>query len=88
MKGLNNLLEDVARGNGAELRVRYHAGDMARIEVPLDKLSELCEPSAREEIVGRLRQLGFKFVTLDLAGFRSGGLNQLISPEELRRFSN
>jgi uncharacterized protein len=70
-----------------ELRVRYHAGDMALIEVPLDKLSELCEPAVREEIVGELRRLGFKFVTLDLAGFRSGGLNQLIAPDELRRFS-
>ena len=70
-----------------ELRVRYHAGDMARIEVPLDELSELCEPTVRDVIVRELRQLGFKFVTLDLAGFRSGGLNQLISPEELRRFS-
>ena len=70
-----------------ELRVRYHAGDVARIEVPLDALSELCEPTVRDVIVRELRQLGFKFVTLDLAGFRSGGLNQLIPPEELRRFA-
>jgi uncharacterized protein len=70
-----------------ELRVRYHEGDMARIEVPLDELSGLCDPAVRDVIVKELRQLGFKFVTLDLAGFRSGGLNQLISPEELRRFS-
>jgi uncharacterized protein len=70
-----------------ELRVRYHAGDMARIEVPLDELRDLCEPAIRERIVSELKQLGFKFVTLDLAGFHSGGLNQLISPEELRRFS-
>jgi uncharacterized protein len=70
-----------------ELRVRYHAGDIARIEVPLHKLSELCDPAIRQEIVDELQRLGFKFVTLDLAGFRSGGLNQLISPEELRRFS-
>jgi uncharacterized protein len=70
-----------------ELRVRYHAGDMARIEVPLDALPNLCEPTQRERIVAKLRELGFKFVTLDLAGFRSGGLNQLIPPEELQRFS-
>jgi uncharacterized protein len=70
-----------------ELRVRYHADDIARIEVPLDALRELCEPMCRELIVSELRRLGFKFVTLDLAGFRSGGLNQLIPPEELRRFS-
>ena len=71
-----------------ELRVRYHAGDMARIEVPLDALSwPVRAVSVRELIVSELRRLGFKFVTLDLAGFRSGSLNQLISPEELRRFS-
>jgi pyridinium-3,5-biscarboxylic acid mononucleotide sulfurtransferase len=70
-----------------ELRVRYHAGDVARIEVPLDELSALCEPTVRDVVVRELRQLGFKFVTLDLAGFRSGGLNQLIPPEELRRFA-
>jgi uncharacterized protein len=70
-----------------ELRVRYHAGDMARIEVPLNELSRLCEPAQRELIVAKLRELGFKFITLDLAGFRSGGLNQLIAPEELRRFT-
>jgi uncharacterized protein len=70
-----------------ELRVRYHDGEMARIEVPLDDLSRLCEPTHRERIVAELRGLGFKFITLDLAGFRSGGLNQLIPPEELRRFS-
>jgi uncharacterized protein len=70
-----------------ELRVRYHAGDMARIEVPLDELNGLCEPTVRKSVVDELRQIGFKFVTLDLTGFRSGGLNQLISPEELRRFA-
>jgi uncharacterized protein len=70
-----------------ELRVRYHEGDMARIEVPLEELSGLCEPAIRDAIVKELRQLGFRFVTLDLAGFWSGGLNQLISPHELQRFS-
>jgi uncharacterized protein len=70
-----------------ELRVRYHTDDMARIEVPLADLPELCDPAARDAVVEGLRQIGFKFVTLDLAGFRSGGLNQLISPEELRQFA-
>jgi uncharacterized protein len=60
---------------------------MARIEVPLEELSGLCEPAIRDAIVKELRQLGFRFVTLDLAGFCSGGLNQLISPHELQRFS-
>jgi uncharacterized protein len=70
-----------------ELRVRYHAGDMARIEVPAEELSQLCEPLMRRAVVEELEQLGFKFITLDLMGFRSGNLNRLIAPEELQRFS-
>jgi pyridinium-3,5-biscarboxylic acid mononucleotide sulfurtransferase len=70
-----------------ELRVRYHAGDMARIEVPLDELSQLCHSETRTRVVAELQRIGFKFITLDLAGFRSGNLNRLISPAELQRFS-
>jgi uncharacterized protein len=70
-----------------ELRVRYHADDMARIEVPLSELPALYELDTRNRVVEQLRGLGFKFVTLDLAGFRSGNLNRLIAPAELQRFS-
>ncbi|MEX2309370.1 MAG: ATP-dependent sacrificial sulfur transferase LarE [Pirellulales bacterium] len=70
-----------------ELRVRYHAGDMARIEVPVDELGELCEPQLRAAVVEEFDRLGFKFITLDLAGFRSGSFTKLIPSEELRRFS-
>ncbi|MCI0335450.1 MAG: ATP-dependent sacrificial sulfur transferase LarE [Planctomycetes bacterium] len=70
-----------------ELRVRYHAGDMARIEVPIDEIAELCDDDVRAAVVQEFARLGFKFITLDLAGFRSGNLNRLIAPEELLRFS-
>jgi uncharacterized protein len=70
-----------------ELRVRYHEGDMARIEVPAEQLSEFGDADLRKLIVDEFDTLGFKFVTLDLAGFKSGNLNRLIKPEELRRFS-
>lgn len=62
-----------------ELRVRYHKGDLARLEVPADAIARLAEPALRREIADQLRALGFKFVTLDLEGFRSGSLNQLLS---------
>lgn len=65
----------------AELRVRYHRGDLARIEVPLSALDRLCQAEVRQELVARLRELGFKFVTLDLEGFRSGNLNALVTLE-------
>jgi len=58
-----------------ELRVRCEANELARIEVPLQTLTQLLEPSIREALVIRLRELGFRAVTLDLEGFRSGNLN-------------
>jgi uncharacterized protein len=67
----------------ATLRVRYHKGDMARVEVPLDMLERVCGPDLREALVRRLKELGFKYVTLDLEGFRSGSLNALVPVERL-----
>lgn len=66
-----------------EFRVRHEAGDLARIEVPLGDLERLIAPAAREAITRRLRQLGFKFVTLDLDGFRSGSMNAVVPLETL-----
>jgi uncharacterized protein len=60
------------------LRVRYHKGDMARLEVPLEALSTLCASGVRESLVARFKSLGFKYVTVDLEGFRSGSLNALV----------
>jgi uncharacterized protein len=66
------------------VRVRYHKGDLARLEVPLDALESLCAVPLRNELLGRLKSLGFKYVTLDLEGFRSGSLNALLPVESLR----
>ena len=67
------------------LRVRYHKGDLARIEVPIDDLARLADPEVRKALIGQFRELGFKFVTLDLEGFRSGSLNTLIPLEGLMK---
>jgi pyridinium-3,5-biscarboxylic acid mononucleotide sulfurtransferase len=67
------------------LRVRYHKGDMARIEVPLEDLPRLVEPTFRANMTGAFRALGFKYVALDLEGFRSGSLNALIPLDSLQR---
>jgi uncharacterized protein len=63
------------------LRVRYHQGDVARLEVPLAALAKVCDPEFRLSLVRRLKELGFKYVTLDLEGFRSGSLNALVNIE-------
>jgi uncharacterized protein len=70
------------------VRVRYHGGDLARIEAPLEALGRLCEPGVREALVSRLRELGFRYVTLDLAGFRSGSLNEVLPVEAIARFGD
>lgn len=76
--------EQWLRGLGMRaLRVRYHGGDLARIEVPLSELSRLAEPGVREALVKQFRELGFRFITLDLEGFRSGSLNSLVPSETL-----
>ncbi len=67
------------------LRVRYHKGDLARIEVPIEDLARLADPEVRKNLIPAFRELGFKFVTLDLEGFRSGSLNTLIPLEGLMK---
>ena len=61
-----------------ELRVRYHAGDLARIEIPQGEVSRFATLAEDKKIANRFQDLGFRFVTLDLVGFRSGSLNSLV----------
>jgi pyridinium-3,5-biscarboxylic acid mononucleotide sulfurtransferase len=71
--------EQFLRSKGLKVcRVRFHRGNLARIEVPPEELLRLCEPDTRRELAAELRRLGFKFVTMDLEGFRSGSLNELL----------
>jgi uncharacterized protein len=70
-----------------ELRVRLHADDIARIEVPVNEIAKLCEPAVRASVVMEFESLDFKFITLDLAGFRSGGFAKLVPLEMLSRFA-
>lgn len=58
-----------------QLRVRHHE-TIARIEVPVDRISELCHADVRNKIDTKLRQIGFKYVTVDLTGYRSGSMNE------------
>jgi uncharacterized protein len=62
-----------------ELRVRLHEGELARIEIPASELEHFASVEVREGLLRRFKELGFRFVTLDLEGFRSGSLNTLVS---------
>lgn len=69
------------------LRVRYHKGDMARIEVSIEVLGRFLDPQFRQEVVGRLTEIGFKYISLDLRGFRSGSLNEILPAGSLQILS-
>jgi len=69
-----------------DCRVRYHEGDLARVELPTAELARFLESVARERLTAKLRELGFRFVTLDLDGLRSGSLNALIPLTVKSRF--
>jgi pyridinium-3,5-biscarboxylic acid mononucleotide sulfurtransferase len=76
------------RGLGyRECRVRLHEGELARVEVPVSEMGLLFDAAVREGLVRKLKELGFRYVTLDLEGFRSGSLNDLVSLEHRRLFS-
>ncbi|MDN5293496.1 MAG: pyridinium-3,5-biscarboxylic acid mononucleotide sulfurtransferase [Eubacteriales bacterium] len=65
-------------------RVRHHF-PLARIEVPLAEIPRLTTGSLAEEIVSYFRQLGFTYVTVDLAGLRSGSMNEVLPREITKR---
>ncbi len=61
-----------------ECRVRHH-DNLARIEVPPDKIARLAEPETRRRITDHFRKAGYNYVALDLLGFRSGSMNEVIA---------
>ena len=61
-------------------RVRHH-GDVARIEVPLERLPALTADPLRQRIVSQLRPIGFLHVALDLEGYVSGSMNRAIDSD-------
>ncbi|MBI4496517.1 MAG: ATP-dependent sacrificial sulfur transferase LarE [Chloroflexi bacterium] len=61
-----------------QLRVRHH-GAMARIEVPPEDMVRFLDAAVREPAVQHLRRLGYAYVSLDLVGYRTGSLNEVLS---------
>jgi uncharacterized protein len=65
-----------------QFRVRHH-GDLARIEIARDEMERICSKALFDQIGRELKALGYKFVTLDMAGFRSGSMNDLLPASEI-----
>jgi uncharacterized protein len=77
--------EDALRALGfRQFRVRHH-GEIVRIEIAREELPRALTAEMAQEFTAVFKGLGFKFVTLDLEGFRSGSMNQLLTKEELLR---
>ncbi len=68
--------EDLLRALGFRVaRVRYH-GDVARLELEQAEIARIFEPQIREMVDREFKKIGFRFVAIDLRGFRSGSLNE------------
>jgi uncharacterized protein len=67
-----------------QFRVRHH-GEIVRIEIAVEEFPRALTAEMAREFAAVFKALGFKFVTLDLEGFRSGSMNQLLTKEELLR---
>jgi pyridinium-3,5-biscarboxylic acid mononucleotide sulfurtransferase len=65
-----------------QVRVRHH-GDIVRIEIAREELTRALSPEMAAEFTRIFKALGFKFVTLDLEGFRSGSMNTFLAAEIL-----
>lgn len=77
--------EDAIRALGfRQFRVRHH-GELVRIEIAREELPRALDSGMAAEFTRIFKALGFKFVTLDLEGFRSGSMNTLLSKEDLLR---
>jgi uncharacterized protein len=76
--------EDALRQMGfVQFRTRHH-GTLARVEVPAGEIETAL--AKREEIVKKLKAVGFKYVTLDLEGFRSGAMNEVLTDDQKQGF--
>jgi pyridinium-3,5-biscarboxylic acid mononucleotide sulfurtransferase len=85
------VLEQVERGEERlrqmgfrELRVRHH-GELARVEIARNELPRALTMEMMDAITSALKQAGFKYVTLDCTGFRSGSMNAVLPVEVLAR---
>ena len=70
--------EDFLFGLGfKQVRVRHYQ-NLARIEILQEEMDRLIEGSLREKVVSHLKAIGYRYVTLDLQGFRSGSMNEVL----------
>jgi uncharacterized protein len=79
--------ESFMRDNGFRFfRVRHHDDRTARLEVGAQEFNRLIDPAFRETLVTHFKALGFAYVTLDLQGYRTGSMNEVLTEEERKGY--
>ncbi len=88
--------ENLNKVDGAEMvlhdlgfisyRVRFHDERTARIEIGQSEFQRFLDPSCRSTIVSEFKKLGFLYITLDLQGYRTGSMNEVLSIAEKERY--
>jgi uncharacterized protein len=79
--------ESFLRDNGfRRFRVRFHDTNTARVEVDPSEIPRLVEEGFRSTLVDRLKQLGFTYITLDLQGYRTGSMNEVLTEAEKEQY--
>ena len=74
--------EEALKAHGIrQVRVRHH-GTIARIEVEPRELPRLIQSPLKDEIINTLKALGFTYVSVDLAGYRTGSMNEVLHHEQ------
>jgi uncharacterized protein len=74
--------ETLLRDNGFKyFRVRHHDENTVRIEVGKTEVARFFDNGLREMIVSEIKKLGFNYVTLDLEGYRTGSMNEVLSED-------
>jgi pyridinium-3,5-biscarboxylic acid mononucleotide sulfurtransferase len=80
--------ENVLRENGFRFfRARHHDDRTVRIEVSPDEIGRFADDGFRASVVRALKELGFTYITLDLIGFRSGSMNEVLTDEEKKKYT-
>ncbi len=64
-----------------QIRVRHH-GDIARVEVNAEERNKFFDIELMDKVANELKSFGFKYVTLDLLGYRTGSMNEVLSEKE------
>jgi uncharacterized protein len=81
LKQIENAEEFLRKFGLIEFRVRHH-NQIARIEVHPQDFEKITTEPARSKIIKKLKSLGFKYITIDLQGFRSGAMNEVLTKKE------